>query len=141
MSSTQTPTQQRNSFSEGFALGLILNGRWSLIAKKVDIDPAVTGAFRDWSYANTFLQVRTDMRGLDGIHAMTRVNERKQTFAFYWERSGSELRIVSRDPDWSEKVSDDVSFAVGVISDLVPRVGWQALAAAFLTRLETQRDG
>jgi hypothetical protein len=136
VTSTPTPTQQRNSFSEGFALGLILNGRWALANNKTAIDLAVTGAFRDWRYASVFPQVRTDLRGLDGIHAMTRVDERKHTFAFWWDRSGPELRIVSRDPDWSENVEDDVSFAVGIVSDLVPGEGWQALASSFLTRLE-----
>ncbi|AOX66249.1 hypothetical protein BJK06_11215 [Curtobacterium sp. BH-2-1-1] len=136
MASTQTPTQQRNSFSEGFAFGLILNGRWSLVYDKSVIDLAVAGAFRDWPYAATFPQVRTDLRGLDGVHAMTRVDESKRTFAFYWDRSGPEMQIVSRDPDWSEEVPDDVSYAVGVINDFVPRAGWQDLAASFLTRVE-----
>ncbi|PZF09951.1 hypothetical protein DEJ25_13275 [Curtobacterium sp. MCPF17_011] len=136
MASIQTPTQQRNSFSEGFALGLVLNGRWSLAYDKTAIDLAVTGAFRDWSHATSFPQVRTDLRGLDGVHAMTRVDERKHTFAFYWDRSGPEVRIISRDPDWSEEVPDDVSYAVGIISDFVPRVGWQTLAASFVTRFE-----
>lgn len=132
----QTPTQQRNSFSEGFALGLILNGRWSLAYDKVAIDLAVTGAFREWPHAATFPQVRTDLRGLDGVHAMTRADERKQTFAFYWDRSGPELQIVSRDPDWSEEIPNDVSYAVGIISDLVPCTGWQTLGASFVARFE-----
>ena len=136
MTSTPTPTQQRNSFSEGFALGLILNGRRTLANNKTAIDLAVTGAFRDWGYASAFPQVRTDLRGLDGIHAMTRADEGKHTFAFYWDRSGSELRIVSRDPDWSENVPDDVSYAVGIVSDRVPHAGWQSLASSFLSRFE-----
>lgn len=136
MDRTPTPTQQRNSFSEGFALGLVLNGRWSLPYNKINIDLAVTGAFRNWPHAGAFPQIRTDLRGLDGVHAMSRADERKQTFAFYWDRSGPELRIVSRDRDWSAEDPDDIASAVRVVSDLVPRAGWQTLAEEFLTRFE-----
>lgn len=136
MASTPTPTQQRNSFSEGFALGLVLNGRRSLRDNKGVIDLAVTGAFRDWAYASSFPQVRTDLRGLDGVHAMTRVDERKHTFTFYWDQSGLDIKVISRDPDWSEDDADDVSYAVKVVSDVVPRDGWQTLAESFLSRLE-----
>ncbi|MDM7886576.1 hypothetical protein QUG92_15805 [Curtobacterium sp. RHCKG23] len=136
MARTPTPTQQRNSFSEGFALGLILNGRRSLPYNKIDIDLAVTAAFRNWPHAGAFPQIKTDLRGLDGVHAMTRVDERKQTSAFYWDQSGPELTIVSRDCTWSVEDSDDVSHAVRVVSDLVPQAGWQILAEEFLIRFE-----
>jgi hypothetical protein len=136
MASIPTPTQQRNSFSEGFALGLILNGKRTLVHAKSTIDLSVVSAFRKWSYAAAFPQVGSDLRGLDGIHALARADERKRTFAFYWDRSGPDLRIVSRDPDWSEENPDDVSYAAGVISDLVPPAGWQTLAATFLANLD-----
>lgn len=136
MSSTPTPTQQRNSFSEGFALGLVLNGCWALEYDKVTIDLSVTGAFRAWSHAMAFPQVATDMRGLDGIHAMTRADRKKQTFAFYWDTSGSEIRIISRDPDWSESEVDDVSYALHMVGDRVPLDGWRALGSEFLLRFQ-----
>jgi hypothetical protein len=136
MVSRHTPTRQRNNFSEGFALGLILNGRWSLAPNKIAIDLAVTGAFSVWPHADVFPQVAADMRGLDGIHALTRVNERKQRFAFYWDRSGRDIKIISRDPDWSEADPADVTYAVEMVGDHVPRDGWEFLGAEFLRRFE-----
>lgn len=136
MSSTPTPTQQRNSFSEGFALGLVLNGCWALRYDKVAIDLSVTGAFRAWSHATAFPQVATDMRGLDGIHAMTRADRKKQTFAFYWDTSGPEVSIISRDPDWSQDEADDVSYALHMVGDRVPLDGWRTLGSEFLRRYQ-----
>jgi hypothetical protein len=136
MSSTPTPTQQRNSFSEGFASGLVLNGCWALQYDKVAIDLAVTGAFRVWSHVPAFPQVATDTRGLDGIHAMTRADRRKQTFAFYWDTSGPEVRIVSRDPEWADDQPDDVSYALQMVGDQVPLDAWRTLGSEFLSRYE-----
>jgi hypothetical protein len=136
MPSPPPATQQRNNFSEGFALGLILNGRWGFAYDKVAVDLAVTGAVRSWSYATAFPQVLTDLRGLDGIHALTRADERKRTSVLYWDTAGPELLIVSRDPDWSEDLPDDVAYAVEAVSDNVPREGWAALGADFLARFD-----
>lgn len=131
-----TPTQQRNSFSEGLALGLVLNGCRALPYNKPTLDLAVSSAFRGWAHATSFPQVGTALRkGLDGTNAITRVDERKGTFAFYWDATGPELRIVSRDPDWSEHDPDDISYALDMIGGDIPCQAWEDLARAVLERL------
>ena len=50
--------------------------RWD----KVAIDLSFESAWRSWPYRHHFSQVDTDIRrGLDGVWAMTRADERKQT--------------------------------------------------------------
>lgn len=129
----------QHSNAKGFALGRILNGRWGSAYDKVAVDLAVTGAVRSWSYATAFPQVLTDLRGLDGIYAMTRADERKRTAVLYRDTAGPELLTVSRDPDWSEDLPDDVAYAVEAVeavSGNVPSEGCAALGADFLARFD-----
>jgi hypothetical protein len=132
-----TPTRQRNAVSEGMALGLVLCGRDSLPFEKVDVDLAFAGAWRAWEWRNRFPQVNTDLaNGLDGTWAMTRATKSKRAWALFWDTSGGQLTVQSRQPDWDPADDDDVDFALGVIDGDVPAEGWMALAREFLRRLD-----
>jgi len=49
------------------------------------------------AYRTSFPQVNTDLsKGLDGIWAMTRVDERKRSFNLYWQNDGGIWAIYSR---------------------------------------------
>lgn len=130
-----TPARQRNAVSEGMALGLITCGRSTLRWDKVAIDLSFESAWRSWPYRHHFSQVDTDIRrGLDGVWAMTRADERKQTVSFYWDTSGSELVIHTRGV-WSDG-DLDVDKAATWIDGEVPAEGWRKLAADFLRQLD-----
>ncbi len=132
-----TPTRQRNAISEGIALGLVLCGRTSLPFDKVRVDLAFAGAWRRWDYRGRFPQVNTDLsKGLDGVWVMTRATERKQAWALFWDTSGGELSIYSRQSDWDPEDTSDLEFALEVIDGDVPLEGWVSLAQEFLHRLE-----
>jgi hypothetical protein len=131
-----TPTQQRNRFSEGIALGIILNGRRAIPNSKQVLDGAVTKAFRGWTHASSFPQVRTDLsKGSDGLRVLTRADEGKQTAVFYWDSSGRELKVISRDEDWSEDNPDEIAYAVKQIGGEVQSQAWKDLAQAVLDAL------
>jgi hypothetical protein len=132
---TITPVQQRNNVSEGVAFGLALNHIDRLAQPKTTIDLAFAGAWRTWSQVDLFPQVNTDMRTLDGYRILTRADRRKQTHAFYWERDGTALIAVPRDPDWDPDSSIDVDFAQSVIDERIEPSQWAALAHDFLNRL------
>ncbi|GIJ29083.1 hypothetical protein Vqi01_42450 [Micromonospora qiuiae] len=130
-----TPSRQRNAVSEGMALGLIMCDRFTLSWDKVAIDLSFEGAWRSWEYRHRFSQVDTDIRhGSDGVRVMTRADEGKHTFNFYWDTSGREIAIYPRNV-WSDgKV--DVDQAAEWIDGGVPAKGWRELATDFLRRLE-----
>lgn len=73
--------------------------------------------------------------GLDGVWAMTRADERKQTFNFYWDTDGPEIAICPR-PIWSDG-EVNVDQAAQWIDGDVPANGWRELAAGFLKRFKT----
>ena len=132
-----TSTPQRNAVSEGMALGLGLCGRTSVPFDKVRVDLAFVGAWRGWTWRGQFPQVSTDLsKGLDGVWAMTRATEAKKAWILYWDTTGGELAIYTRQADWDSADEDDVSFALRVIDGDVPRDGWVSLAQEFLSRLE-----
>lgn len=135
---TITPVQQRNNVSEGVAFGLALHHIDRLAQPKTTIDLAFTGAWRTWSQVELFPQVNTDMRTLDGYRILTRADQRKETHAFYWERDGTALIAVPRDPDWNAESTIDVDFAQSVIDERINSLQWAALAGAFLTRLRAR---
>lgn len=131
------PTRQRNAVSEGMALGFVLCGRASLPFDKVGVDLAFAGAWRGWEWRNRFPQVNTDLaKGLDGVWAMTRATECKQAWALFWDTSGGQLTVQSRQPDWDPADEADLDYALRVIEGDVPAEGWMALAQEFLRRLE-----
>lgn len=136
--STLTATRQRNAVSEGLAFGLAQLDRWSLPYNKTRLDLAFEGAWRAWPHRARYPQVSTDLsRGLDGVRAMTRVNESKQTFAFFWDQTtGRGLEVVCRQSDWHATNPDDIAFAGRVIDDQIPVSGWVSLAEELLLRLD-----
>jgi hypothetical protein len=129
-----TPTQQRNGVSEGVALGILMCGHNELPHDKIGIDFAFDDAWRGWSYRDRFPQVSTDMsKGGDGTRIMTRADEGKQTFDFYWEASGKTLRIMAR-ASWQD-AEVVPSEAAATIAGNVPAEAWKSLAEDFLARL------
>ncbi|TFV79401.1 hypothetical protein E4P39_01820 [Blastococcus sp. CT_GayMR19] len=128
-----SPSRQRNAVSEGMALGLLLCDRSMLPFEKWRVDLAFEGAWRGWAYRERFSQVNTDIRnGLDGVWAMTRATQNKQTFNLYWDTSGAEVAVYAR-PQWAgEEIDEDV--IAESIDGGVPASGWQALAEDFLVR-------
>lgn len=79
--------------------------------------------------------MNTDLsKGLDGIWAMTRVDERKRSFNLYWQNDGGEWAIYPRGV-WSAGQIDAGQAAEWIDGD-VPAEGWCALAAAFLEHFE-----
>ena len=65
---------------------------------------------------------------------MTRADERKHTFNFYWDTSGSEIAIYARGV-WSDE-EVDIDQAAQWIDGDVPAAGWQELATEFLRRFK-----
>lgn len=132
-----TPTRQRNAVSEGMALGLVLCGRTRLPFDKVSVDLAFVGTWRRWEWRSRFPQVNTDLaNGLDGAWAMTRATESKKVWALFWDTSGGQLTVRSRQPDWDPADDADLDYAVRVIDADVPAEGWFALAQEFLRRVK-----
>lgn len=138
MTSSPSDTQQRNSLSEGVALGLTMLDCWELPHDKVAVDPAFTGAFRSWPHASLFPRVQSDLRSADGTRVMTRVTFRKQTALLFWE-SGRTLTIHRRIDDWKVDDAGDLEFAVKVVDERLPASAWADLARRFLKKL--QGDG
>lgn len=130
-------TNQRNTVSEGTALGLLMCGRDEIPYEKLRVDLAFEHAFRNWHYRERYPQVGTDLRkGLGGSLAMTCAKENTRTnFVFFWERDRA-LTICLRDPDWDPNNPDDVAFAVSVIDNEVPVAAWVSLAEDFLNKYD-----
>ncbi|UOX90423.1 hypothetical protein MUY14_07310 [Amycolatopsis sp. FBCC-B4732] len=104
---------------------------------KVRIDLVFAGAWRSWSYRTQFPQVNTDLaKGLASVHVMTRADVDKQVFALYWTQEGTILHIRPRQHDWTPESTDDLDYALQMISSDVPLIGWQELAGQFLERFE-----
>lgn len=130
-----TVARQRNAVSEGMAFGLLMCGRDELPFNKMAVDLSFAAAFRGWSYSSRFRQVGTDLsHGLDGYLAMTRADERKQVYNFYWDRDAGTLRIYTRN-QWDDGEIDPDEVAESIDGD-VPANGWKELAEAFLARFE-----
>lgn len=105
--------------------------RDSLPFDKVMIDLAFEGSWRGWGYRHQFSQVDTDIRnGSDGVWVMTRASLNKQSYNFYWDRSGPSLEIYAR-PQWAGEPLDAEAVASSIDGD-VPAEGWRALAEDFL---------
>ncbi|MFC3297886.1 hypothetical protein [Clavibacter michiganensis] len=132
----QSPTQQRNSFSEGLALGMILNGHREFSYSKTSLDLAVASAYSAWSHASSFPALNAELRrSRDGTRALMRADVRKSTFAFFWETPRAMLRVVDRQPGWSERQYEDVQWAASVIGGGLTSDDWKALAADVLSDL------
>lgn len=126
-----TPSRQRNAVSEGMALGLLMCDRESLPFDKVMVDLAFEASWRGWAYRHQFSQVDADIRnGSDGVWVMTRASSTKQSYNFYWDRSGPSLQIYAR-PQWAGEPLDEEAVAASIDGD-VPAEGWRALAGDFL---------
>lgn len=134
----KSATNQRNAVSEGMAFGLCKLERYEFPFPKMRIDFAFERAWRNWpdQYCSQFSQAGTDLRnGLGGSLVMTGATEKKQTFAFFWDRDYPP-KIYARQQDWDSDDPDDVDFALRVIDGDVPQAGWVSLAQDFVTDLD-----
>lgn len=128
-----TSTQQRNAVSEGAALGLLLHGRDRLPHDKIAIDLAIAHAWRRWPRADQYPALARTFEQYNGTYALLRADERKHTWALYWDTSGSEAVIRRRasflgdDPLPFEEMAD-------VIDDRISADDWATLAGDFLGR-------
>lgn len=81
---TPTPTQQRNSVSEGMALGLAGPGAPRPTVQQGHGRFSFHWRVGAWSYASRFPQVQTDLsHGSDGVRVMTRADEAKRTWVLF----------------------------------------------------------
>lgn len=131
-------TNQRNAVSEGMAFGLCMLERYEFPFPKMRIDFAFEHAWRNWPdwYRSQFSQVGTDLRnGLGGSLVMTRATEKKQTFAFFWDRDYPST-IYARQQGWDSDDPADVDFALKVVGGDVPQAGWVSLAKDFVADLD-----
>lgn len=136
-----SPTRQRNSVSEGMALGLLVCGRHALPYDKSRLDLAFSGAWRSWTHRPQFPQVNTDLaNGLDETLAFTRVDAQKKTIVLYWRQEANQLEICARQADWTPEDDQDLRFAVESLDGDVPLAGWEELAQEFLKRFEPQHE-
>ena len=132
-----SPTGQRNGVSEGIAFGLLMLQQYEFPFPKMRLDFAFERSWRNWPdrYRSQFGQVNTDLlNGLGGSLVMTHATERKQTFAFFWDRDYPPT-IYARQQDWDSDDPNDVEFAVSVISGEIPIEGWVSLARDFVADL------
>ncbi|WP_127362863.1 hypothetical protein [Brevibacterium aurantiacum] len=128
--------QQRNVVSEGFALGLLMNGTDQLPKDTIKVGFAFAGAWREWRHSSALSQVTTDLRsGLNEYIAITRADERKQTFALYWVRYENTWTVFSRSDDFDAGNPSDLEFAARTINGDLPATAWAELARTFLERL------
>jgi hypothetical protein len=112
--------------------------RYEFPFQKMRLDFAFEHAWRNWPdrCRTQFSQVGTDLRnGLGGSLVMTRATEKKQTFAFFWDRDYPPT-IYARQQDWDSDDPHDVDFALKVIRGNVPRAGWISLASDFVDDLD-----
>ena len=134
MNPVPSDTQQRNSVSEGTALGLTMLGCWEIPYDKVAVDLAFTGAFRGWPQASLFPRVQSDLTlRWDGTSVMTRVDRRKSTYLLHWERART-LTIHRRISDWDVNDADDLDFAGRLVDEQLPTPVWEDLARRLLDR-------
>jgi hypothetical protein len=90
-------------------------------------------------YKHRFSQVDTDIRyGSDGVSVMTRVDERKRTFNFYWDTSRREIDVYVRGV-WSDE-EVDVDQAAEWIDGDVSTADWQELTTKLLPTLQEVAD-
>lgn len=135
MTARPTPTQQRNSVSQGMAFALLALEVDRLTANSMLVDPAFTSAWRGWAYRGRFPQVDTDVnRDFAGLRALTRASVRSQV-SFYWE-CDRELAIRTRITGWDPEDPEDQELAASLGVGDVPWDGWLSLAASFLSKLD-----
>lgn len=134
---TPTPAQQRNSFSEGFALGLLLNGKDQLPPNSTSAEFAFRGAWRDWSHSSHFPRIGSDVTlRLNEYRIITHAQEERQVFALYWAQVDGFWTVHSKNMPIDTANPDDVQFVVGVIEEDIPAEAWAALVSGFRDRAE-----
>lgn len=133
---TQTSAQQRNGFSEGFALGLLLNRRDQLPPVNGSAEFAFRGAWRGWSHSSQFPRIGSDVKlRLNEYRIITHASETRKVFALYWSQVDGLWTVHSKGAPIDTGNPDDVQFVVSVVNEQVPAEAWAELASSFLERL------
>lgn len=131
-----TPARQRNSVSEGMALGLVMEGVVTLPEHKVKLDLAFEGAWRSWERRTTFPSVNSKVERFDsGCRVMTYAGERRHTATLFWSEGTEGWEIWCRRENWDPTDPDDLEHAVRMLDGDVPLSAWRSLAQDFLARL------
>lgn len=134
-------SSQRNSFSEGLAIGLIYLDRLPLnYGGKMQFEFALDHAFRNWSHAETFPRINYQLFGrgsVDGLHVATHADTKRLGYTFWWDK-GYPLDVYAAD-HWDDDRSDLTEAAARLIGD-VPLEGWVELAQLFCGHLD-KKDG
>lgn len=124
---------QRNAVSEGFALGLTMEGMDTLSYENyhmTSVDLSLAYAWRHWPHRTTFPKVDADFRNRRTEHLIVaHATQRRHTQVFYWDR----YDIITRGQwDWPSEFEEAAKFIDGEVS----AEGWRTLAEMFLTRLQ-----
>lgn len=131
-----SPARQKNTVSQGVALGLLLCGHETIPNNKVQVDLAFEGAWRIWPQAKTFITVDNALKKFGGgMRAVTHADDHKQSWVFYWERTSAGYQIRARQRDWSLDDPDDIEYALEMLDGGVTAEQWRELAETFVTRL------
>ncbi|WP_453985865.1 hypothetical protein [Brevibacterium casei] len=134
---TQSSARQRNGFSEGFALGLLLNGRGGLPPNTVSAELAFRRAWRNWSHGGHFPRIGSDVKlRLNEYRIITHASEARQVFTLYWAQVDGLWTVNSKGAPIDVGNPDDVQFVVSIVNERVPAEAWAELAHAFLKRAE-----
>lgn len=133
---TITPARQKNSVSQGVALGLLMCGYDAIGGNKVSVDLAFEGAWRIWPQRTTFPTVDNALSKYGGgTRLVTHADGAKHAWAFYWESSGPNYEFRTRITDWSVDDPDDVEHAIRLLDGDVTAEQWRELAEAFIVRM------
>lgn len=134
---TDSATRQRVQFSQGFALGLLLNGRTS-IEDDGALDFALARAFRGWPDASHFPALRPLVE-FGGRHMVAgavigHASGRRHFHVYGWEDLGGVLQVVPRSADDLSVADDpqDASEVAGIIHEDVTAESWRQLVADVL---------
>lgn len=124
---------QRNAVSEGFALGLLMNGLDTISYKNyhmTSVNLSLSYAWRHWSFRTRFPKVDRDFTNRRTEHyIVTHASERHRTSVFYWD----DYEIVARS-NWS--FPEEFEEAAGFIDEQVPAREWMKLVEMFVSRLQ-----
>lgn len=113
-------------FSEGIALGLLMNGHDRLPrVQKSTLELGFMAAWRRWPYRGRFSFVGLPTKK-DEIYQITYAGERHRTMHLYWNDDHS----IGKRNDWASR--DDIAHS---IDPSIPADAWGELVVDWLGRL------
>jgi hypothetical protein len=124
--------RQEKAIGEGLALGFISLGIPSISSSSQTIDHGFAHAWRNWSQAGKFPQIRGTIPTVL-IYPILRMSERRHSIAA-WDVSGRRYFPYLRFDHWTVEM-----VAEGLLSEVgVPLSDWQSLARDFTKYDEPQ---